>query len=227
MLSKKKIFSSLLVASLVFTALAPAAALADDGIAKNDTVITQPDANGDRGATSPTTAPTDGDLAQSDRDNTAPTTPDVTPVPPVVPTTPAEDPAPVTEPTTEPAVTEPTAEEKPAVAPQDPEVPAVNVNGQPVVTVSPVAPVITASGQTVVSTQDSQIVVANNDGSRSLVSAEAAGFTVNADGTLTGKDDSGQEVTLPKTGEASTALLSFVGSLMLLAAGLVVVKKQA
>lgn len=37
--------------------------------------------------------------------------------------------------------------------PQSPEVPSVNVNGQPVVTVTPAAPVITAAGQTIVSTQ--------------------------------------------------------------------------
>lgn len=57
-------------------------------------------------------------------------------------------------------------------APQSPEVPSVNVNGQPVVTVTPAAPVITAAGQTIVSTQNSQLVVANNDGTTSLVAPE-------------------------------------------------------
>lgn len=56
--------------------------------------------------------------------------------------------------------------------PQSPEVPSVNVNGQPVVTVTPAAPVITAAGQTIVSTQNSQLVVANNDGTTSLVAPE-------------------------------------------------------
>lgn len=233
MLSKKMIFSSLLVAALAFATLAPKTSFADDGIAKNDDVITQPDNGLDRGATAPTTAPTDGDLAKSDKDNTTTTNPDVSPEPPVVPTTPAENPSSVTDPTAEPTetpkVTEPTSEEKPAVTPnpEDPGTPAVNVNGQPVVTVSPVAPVITAAGQTIVSTQDSQIVVVNTDGTRSLVAPEVAGFTVNADGTLTGKDAKGEDVTLPKTGEESTMLLSMVGSLVVAATTAWAYKKKA
>lgn len=40
-------------------------------------------------------------------------------------------------------------------APYSPEVPSVNLNGQPVVTVTPAVPVITVAGQTIVFTQNS------------------------------------------------------------------------
>ncbi len=43
-------------------------------------------------------------------------------------------------------------------APQNSETPAVNVNGQPVVTVTPTAPVITAAGQTIVSTKIAKLL---------------------------------------------------------------------
>ena len=81
---------------------------------------------------------------------------------------------------------------------------------------TPAAPVITAAGQTIVSKQNSQ-----------LVAPEVAGFKVNADGTLTGQDVKGKEVTLPKTGEASTAILTFVGTFFLALAVLLGFKKRA
>ena len=101
-------------------------------------------------------------------------------------------------------------------APQSPEDPSVNISGQPVVTVTPAAPVITSASQTIVSKQNSQ-----------LVAPEVAGFKVNADGTLTGQDVKGKEVTLPKTGEASTAILTFVGTFFLTLAVLLGFKKRA
>ena len=103
----------------------------------------------------------------------------------------------------------------------------MNVNGQPVVTVTPTAPVVTAAGQTIVSTQNSQIVIANTDGTTSVVAPEAVGFKVNADGTLTGKDAKGKEVTLPKTGEASTVILTLAGTFFLAAAVFLGLKKRA
>ena len=112
-------------------------------------------------------------------------------------------------------------------APQNSETPAVNVNGQPVVTVTPTAPVVTAAGQTIVSTQNSQIVIANTDGTTSVVAPETVGFKVNADGTLTGKDAKGKEVTLPKTGEASTVILTMAGTFFLAAAAFLGLKKRA
>ena len=103
----------------------------------------------------------------------------------------------------------------------------MNVNGQPVVTVTPTAPVITAAGQTIVSTQNSQIVIANTDGTTSVVAPEAVGFKVNADGTLTGKDAKGKEVTLPKTGESSTVILTLAGTFFLATAAFLGLKKRA
>ena len=238
MASKKSIYSSLLLLTLTLGAFVPVTSFADDGIATNDAVLTQPTT--DYAATGPSTAPSDGDLARSNDSNTGATTP-TTPTP-TVPEVPAEPTTPETPET--PATPAPTADSstKPAdkpedpasatdkgtsEAPQNPETPAVNVNGQPVVTVTPTAPVITAAGQTIVSTQNSQIVIANTDGTTSVVAPETVGFKVNADGTLTGKDAKGKEVTLPKTGEASTVILTLAGTFFLAAAAFLGLKKRA
>lgn len=245
MASKKSIYSSLLLLTLTLGAFVPVTSFADDGIATNDAVLTQPTT--DHAATGPSTAPSDGDLARSNDSNTGAATP-ATPTP-TVPEVPAEPTTPTTPATPEtPATPAPTADsstkpaEKPAdkpedpasatdkgtsEAPQNPETPAVNVNGQPVVTVTPTAPVITAAGQTIVSTQNSQIVIANTDGTTSVVAPEAVGFKVNADGTLTGKDAKGKEVTLPKTGEASTVILTLAGTFFLAAAAFLGLKRRA
>lgn len=238
MASKKSIYSSLLLLTLTLGAFVPVTSFADDGIATNDAVLTQPTT--DRAATGPSTAPSDGDLARSNDSNTGAATP-TTPTP-TVPEVPAEPTTPATPET--PATPAPTADSstKPADKPEDPasatdkgtseapqnsETPAVNVNGQPVVTVTPTAPVITAAGQTIVSTQNSQIVIANTDGTTSVVAPETVGFKVNADGTLTGKDAKGKEVTLPKTGEASTVILTMAGTFFLAAAAFLGLKKRA
>ncbi len=236
----------MLLLTLTLGAFVPVTSFADDGIATNDAVLTQQTT--DRVATGPSTAPSDGDLARSNDSNTGAATP--TPPTPTVPEVPAEPTTPATPET--PATPAPTADsstkpadtptEKPAdkpedtasatdkgtsEAPQNPETPAVNVNGQPVVTVTPTAPVITAAGQTIVSTQNSQIVIANTDGTTSVVAPETVGFKVNADGTLTGKDAKGKEVTLPKTGEASTVILTMAGTFFLAAAAFLGLKKRA
>lgn len=238
MASKKSIYSSLLLLTLTLGAFVPVTSFADDGIATNDAVLTQPTT--DRAVTGPSTAPSDGDLARSNDSNTGVATP-TTPTP-TVPEVPAEPTTPATPET--PATPAPTADSstKPADKPEDPasatdkgtseapqnsETPAVNVNGQPVVTVTPTAPVITAAGQTIVSTQNSQIVIANTDGTTSVVAPETVGFKVNADGTLTGKDAKGKEVTLPKTGEASTVILTMAGTFFLAAAAFLGLKKRA
>ena len=242
MASKKSIYSGLLLLTLTLGAFVPVTSFADDGIATNDAVLTQPTT--DHAATGPSTAPSDGDLARSNDSNTGAATP-TTPTPtvpevptPATPETPAT-PAPTADSSTTPA-DKPT--EKPADKPEEPasptdkgtseaaqtpETPAVNVNGQPVVTVTPTAPVVTAAGQTIVSTQNSQIVIANTDGTTSVVAPEAVGFKVNADGTLNGKDAKGKEVTLPKTGEASTVILTLAGTFFLAAAAFLGLKKRA
>ena len=240
MASKKSIsiYSSLLLLTLTLGAFVPVTSFADDGIATNDAVLTQPTT--DRAVTGPSTAPSDGDLARSNDSNTGvatPTTPTPTvPEVPAEPTTPATPEAPATPAPTADSSTKPADKpEDPASAtdkgtseaPQNPETPAVNVNGQPVVTVTPTAPVITAAGQTIVSTQNSQIVIANTDGTTSVVAPETVGFKVNADGTLTGKDAKGKEVTLPKTGEASTVILTLAGTFFLAVAAFLGLKKRA
>ena len=238
MASKKSIYSGLLLLTLTLGAFVPVTSFADDGIATNDAVLTQPTT--DHAATGPSTAPSDGDLARSNDSNTGAATP-TTPTPtvpevPAEPTTPATPEAPATPAPTADSSTKPADKpEDPASAtdkgtseaPQNSETPAVNVNGQPVVTVTPTAPVITAAGQTIVSTQNSQIVIANTDGTTSVVAPEAVGFKVNADGTLTGKDAKGKEVTLPKTGEASTVILTLAGTFFLAAAAFLGLKKRA
>ena len=240
MASKKSIsiYSSLLLLTLTLGAFVPVTSFADDGIATNDAVLTQPTT--DRAVTGPSTAPSDGDLARSNDSNTGvatPTTPTPTvPEVPAEPTTPATPEAPATPAPTADSSTKPADKpEDPASAtdkgtseaPQNSETPAVNVNGQPVVTVTPTAPVITAAGQTIVSTQNSQIVIANTDGTTSVVAPETVGFKVNADGTLTGKDAKGKEVTLPKTGEASTVILTLAGTFFLATAAFLGLKKRA
>lgn len=230
----------MLLLTLTLGAFVPVTSFADDGIATNDAVLTQPTT--DRVVTGPSTAPSDGDLARSNDSNTGAATPTTPTAPevPAEPTTPATPETPATPAPTADSSTKPA--EKPAdkpedsasatdkgtsEAPQNPETPAVNVNGQPVVTVTPTAPVITAAGQTIVSTQNSQIVIANTDGTTSVVAPETVGFKVNADGTLTGKDAKGKEVTLPKTGEASTVILTMAGTFFLAAAAFLGLKKRA
>ena len=224
MASKKSIYSSLLLLTLTLGAFVPVTSFADDGIATNDAVLTQPTT--DRATTGPSTAPSDGDLARSNDSNTGVATP-TTPVTPETPTTSAPTADSSTKPVDKPEDPASATDKGTSEAPQNSEAPAVNVNGQPVVTVTPTAPVITAAGQTIVSTQNSQIVIANTDGTTSVVAPEAVGFKVNADGTLTGKDAKGKEVTLPKTGESSTVILTLAGTFFLATAAFLGLKKRA
>ena len=226
MASKKSIsiYSSLLLLTLTLGAFVPVTSFADDGIATNDAVLTQPTT--DRATTGPSTAPSDGDLARSNDSNTGVATP-TTPATPEAPATPAPTADSSTKPADKPEDPASATDKGTSEAPQNPETPAVNVNGQPVVTVTPTAPVITAAGQTIVSTQNSQIVIANTDGTTSVVAPETVGFKVNADGTLTGKDAKGKEVTLPKTGESSTVILTLAGTFFLATAAFLGLKKRA
>ena len=214
----------MLLLTLTLGAFVPVTSFADDGIATNDAVLTQPTT--DRVTTGPSTAPSDGDLARSNDSNTGVATP-TTPATPEAPATPAPTADSSTKPADKPEDPASATDKGTSEAPQNSETPAVNVNGQPVVTVTPTAPVITAAGQTIVSTQNSQIVIANTDGTTSVVAPEAVGFKVNADGTLTGKDAKGKEVTLPKTGEASTVILTLAGTFFLATAAFLGLKKRA
>ena len=124
MASKKSIYSGLLLLTLTLGAFVPVTSFADDGIATNDAVLTQPTT--DHAATGPSTAPSDGDLARSNDSNTGAATP-TTPTP-TVPEVPAEPTTPTTPATPEtPATPAPTADSstKPADKPTEkPEAPA-------------------------------------------------------------------------------------------------------
>ena len=86
MASKKSIYSSLLLLTFTLGAFVPVTSFADDGIATNDAVLTQPTT--DHAATGPSTAPSDGDLARSNDSNTGAATPATpTPTVPVIPAT--------------------------------------------------------------------------------------------------------------------------------------------
>lgn len=93
------------------------------------------------------------------------------------------------------------------------------VTGQVIQVVTPQAPVMTDTGQVVVGTQDSQLVVETSSGERQVVAPEQIGAKSNTDGTISVKTSKGQMVTLPKTGEVSSSVLSFVGGLVLLLTG--------
>ena len=227
MASKKSIYSGLLF--LTLGALVPVTSFADDGIATNDALITQPTA--ERGTTGSSTAPSDGDLARSNDSNTGATKPTAPAVPevPATPETPTTPTAPATPET--PATPAPTTEssDKPAEKPADkPDTVAPVANTETKENPqTPAAPVVTAAGQTIVSTQNSQVVIANTDGTTSVVAPEAVGFKVNTDGTLTGKDAKGKEVTLPKTGEESATFLTIAGTFFLAVAAFLGFKKRA
>ena len=98
MASKKSIsiYSSLLLLTLTLGAFVPVTSFADDGIATNDAVLTQPTT--DRATTGPSTAPSDGDLARSNDSNTGVATPTT----PATPETPATS-APTADSSTKPA----------------------------------------------------------------------------------------------------------------------------
>lgn len=202
MVSKKSIYSRFLF--LTLGALVPVTSFADDGIATNDALITQP--TSERGTTGSSTSPIDGDLARSNDSNTGATMPTASAVP-EVPATP-ETPTTSATPADKLDIAAPVANTETKETPQTSEVPSA-----PVVTVTPSASVETAAGQTIVSKQNSQVIIANTDGTTSVVTPEVVGFKVNTDGTLTGK-----EVTLPKTGEESPTFLTLVGTFFLAAA---------
>lgn len=96
------------------------------------------------------------------------------------------------------------------------------VTGQVVQNVTTQAPVVTNTGATIVSTKDGQLVL--SDGL--TVAPETVGATTNSDKTITVTQADGTKATLPTTGEASTGLLSLLGSLLLGGAALIFKKKK-
>lgn len=96
------------------------------------------------------------------------------------------------------------------------------VTGQVVQNVTTQAPVVTNTGATIVSTKDGQLVL--SDGL--TVAPETVGATTNSDKTITVTQADGTKATLPTTGEASTGLLSLLGSLLLGGVALIFKKKK-
>lgn len=80
--------------------------------------------------------------------------------------------------------------------------------------ISPAAPVVTESGHTIIGTFDSNPIIQNQDGSTAVVPADKVGAIVNPDKTVTVKTFSGEEKTLPITGEKTSAV-GLIGGLIL------------
>ena len=81
--------------------------------------------------------------------------------------------------------------------------------------ISPAAPVVTESGHTIIGTFDSNPIIQNQDGSTAVVPADKVGAIVNPDKTVTVKTFSGEEKTLPITGEKTSAV-GLIGGLILM-----------
>lgn len=81
--------------------------------------------------------------------------------------------------------------------------------------ISPAAPVVTESGYTIIGTFDSNPIIQNQDGSTAVVPADKVGAIVNPDKTVTVKTFSGEEKTLPITGEKTSAV-GLIGGLILM-----------
>ena len=81
--------------------------------------------------------------------------------------------------------------------------------------ISPAAPVVTESGYTIIGTFDSNPIIQNQDGSTAVVPADEVGAIVNPDKTVTVKTFSGEEKTLPITGEKTSAV-GLIGGLILM-----------
>ena len=81
--------------------------------------------------------------------------------------------------------------------------------------ISPGAPVVTESGYTIIGTFDSNPIIQNQDGSTAVVPADKVGAIVNPDKTVTVKTFSGEEKTLPITGEKTSAV-GLIGGLILM-----------
>lgn len=101
------------------------------------------------------------------------------------------------------------------------------VTGQVVSSVSPVAPVYTDTGYQIISTQNSRVVVAYSDGSTATVHPSAVGGVVNADKTITVRDQAGNMKTLPNTGEKDLGLMAIAGTGLLASLAVYLVKKRA
>ncbi|MFM0684194.1 LPXTG cell wall anchor domain-containing protein [Streptococcus suis] len=100
------------------------------------------------------------------------------------------------------------------------------VTGQVVATVSEEAPIVTDTGYTIVSTDQGRVVIKNLDGTTSLVAPEQIGGTLNIDGTISVKNNSGSMTTLPSTGVEDTIFLVALGLFILALLGFSTIREE-
>ena len=181
---------------------------------------------------------------------TTPTETPVVPTEPVIPTDPTVPTIPSTgtegSSSTETGTTEPVSPTTPSstdtvvgVSPTKPADPIVAptpapieapedtpVEGQVVATVSEEAPIVTDTGYTIVSTDQGRVVIENLDGTTSLVAPEQIGGTLNIDGTISVKNNSGSMTTLPNTGVEDTIFLVALGLFILALLGFSTIRED-
>ena len=184
------------------------------------------------------TTPTETPVVPTDP--TVPTTPNTgtegssstetgtTPTEPVSPTTPSSSDTVVgvspTKPATPIVAPTPAPVEAPANTPVEGQV--SEVTGQVVAVVNEEAPIVTDTGYTIVSTDQGRVVIKNLDGTTSLVAPEQIGGTLNIDGTISVKDNSGSMTTLPSTGVEDTIFLVALGLFILALLGFSTIRED-
>ncbi|AEJ26075.1 conserved hypothetical protein [Streptococcus equi subsp. zooepidemicus ATCC 35246] len=85
-------------------------------------------------------------------------------------------------------------------------------------------PIVVAPNTTVVGTQNSQVLVRDQAGNVTVLAPEVLGGHVNPNGTVTIKDSTGAEKTLPKTGDKQSPL-GYLGMMLVSALGYAFKKK--
>ncbi|NQP32625.1 LPXTG cell wall anchor domain-containing protein [Streptococcus suis] len=147
---------------------------------------------------------------------------------PVSPTTPSSTDTVVgvspTKPATPIVAPTPAPVEAPANTPVEGQV--SEVTGQVVAVVNEEAPIVTDTGYTIVSTDQGRVVIKNLDGTTSLVAPEQIGGSLNIDGTISVKDNSGSMTTLPSTGVEDTIFLVALGLLILALLGFSTIRED-
>ncbi|VDC43910.1 hypothetical protein FMV2238Y02_23730 [Streptococcus canis] len=85
-------------------------------------------------------------------------------------------------------------------------------------------PIPVTPDKTVIGTKDSQVIIRDQAGHTQVVTPESLGGHVNPNGTVTLKDATGAEETLPKTGDKQS-VLGYLGMMLISVLGYAVKKK--
>ncbi|GAY71438.1 UNVERIFIED_CONTAM: LPXTG cell wall anchor domain-containing protein [Streptococcus canis] len=85
-------------------------------------------------------------------------------------------------------------------------------------------PIPVTPDKTVIGTKDSQVIIRDQAGRTQVVTPESLGGHVNPNGTVTLKDATGTEKTLPKTGDKQS-VLGYLGMMLISVLGYAVKKK--